>query len=452
VSGDIEVAEVHTPLLEGYAGVFYPSEDRIEISEDLDELTIIHEASHAWFNSNLFVGRWIDEGFADEYASRVLADVSSGEVENDQVNADGPGHVPLNDWTHPGRIADEETDARERFGYAASWRVIDELIADIGEDGMRAVLAAADRDRVAYVGAGDPETVSIPNDWRRFLDLLDQAGKSTVADDLFRRWVVTADEAALLDARAIARQQYQALIAAGKGWLPGYAVRDPMGRWEFERAARQIADAAAVLSVRDQIAALATRLGVAAPASLRAAYEGATESFDSARTLAASQLASARALAAARDRVTGERGLLTSIGLIGADPAAELAKAASAFASGDRGATSAQADAAASLIDEAPAAGRTRAASGGLVGIGLVGAGLGGIAMARRRRRAQVETAAPVGSVDPTSDAVPPSEPPAEPIEPAEPYATLGAPATAEPPPVEPAVPEHPQRVEGEDS
>ena len=42
--------EVHTPLLEGYAGFFYTDEDRIEISEDLDELTIIHEASHAWFN------------------------------------------------------------------------------------------------------------------------------------------------------------------------------------------------------------------------------------------------------------------------------------------------------------------------------------------------------------------------------------------------------------------
>ena len=69
VEGDMEVAEVHTPLLEGYAGVFYSDEERIEISEDLDELTIIHEAAHAWFNDDLFVGRWITEGLADEYAS-----------------------------------------------------------------------------------------------------------------------------------------------------------------------------------------------------------------------------------------------------------------------------------------------------------------------------------------------------------------------------------------------
>ena len=66
------VFEVHTPLLEGYAGVFFQGQDRIEISEDLDDLTIIHEASHAWFNGDLFDGRWINEGFADTYAARAL--------------------------------------------------------------------------------------------------------------------------------------------------------------------------------------------------------------------------------------------------------------------------------------------------------------------------------------------------------------------------------------------
>ena len=44
------------PLLEGYAGVFFQDQDKIEISEDLDDLTILHEASHAWFNGDLFDG------------------------------------------------------------------------------------------------------------------------------------------------------------------------------------------------------------------------------------------------------------------------------------------------------------------------------------------------------------------------------------------------------------
>jgi hypothetical protein len=106
VEGDIEVAEVHTPLLEGYAGVYYTAEDRIEISEDLDELTIVHEASHAWFNPDLFVGRWINEGFADEYASRVLDEVSVGGLGRAAVTTTSKGAIELNHVTHPGRIAD----------------------------------------------------------------------------------------------------------------------------------------------------------------------------------------------------------------------------------------------------------------------------------------------------------------------------------------------------------
>ena len=51
-------------------GIFYTFEERIEISEDLDPVTIIHEASHAWFNAGLFTERWIFEGLAQEYAWR----------------------------------------------------------------------------------------------------------------------------------------------------------------------------------------------------------------------------------------------------------------------------------------------------------------------------------------------------------------------------------------------
>ena len=70
VDGPLNVLEVHTPLLEGYAGFYDPKSDEITISENLDDLTIVHEASHAWFNSRLFTDRWINEGLAEEYASR----------------------------------------------------------------------------------------------------------------------------------------------------------------------------------------------------------------------------------------------------------------------------------------------------------------------------------------------------------------------------------------------
>ena len=71
VNHDLEVLERFTPALEGYAGVFFTDDERIELSEDLDPLMTMHEASHAWFNDSLFAERWIYEGLAEEYAWRV---------------------------------------------------------------------------------------------------------------------------------------------------------------------------------------------------------------------------------------------------------------------------------------------------------------------------------------------------------------------------------------------
>ena len=72
VKGALTVTEVHTPLLEGYAGFYDAATDQITISEELDELTIIHEASHAWFNKALFTERWITEGLHADMSTEEL--------------------------------------------------------------------------------------------------------------------------------------------------------------------------------------------------------------------------------------------------------------------------------------------------------------------------------------------------------------------------------------------
>jgi hypothetical protein len=189
VSGDLEVFEVHTPLLEGYAGIFYEGENRIEISEDLDDLTILHEASHAWFNNDLFDGRWINEGFADTFASRTLDAIGLGGWTPNPVSPTQAAAVRLNDWTFPGRIADDQTDAHEAYGYDAAWTVVRTIASELGPDRMRAVLEAAEARQIAYAGAGTPEAVLGRTDWRRLLDLFDERGGSRTAD-IFRRWVV----------------------------------------------------------------------------------------------------------------------------------------------------------------------------------------------------------------------------------------------------------------------
>ena len=94
VDGSLVISEVYTPLLEGYAGFYDPDTNEITISEDLDDLTIIHETSHAWFNKSLFTERWITEGLADEYAARVLRGLDRGYPGPASVQPAGEGGVP----------------------------------------------------------------------------------------------------------------------------------------------------------------------------------------------------------------------------------------------------------------------------------------------------------------------------------------------------------------------
>ena len=386
VSGDLSIFEVHTPLLEGYGGVFLEGQDKIEISEDLDDLTIIHEASHAWFNSGLFVGRWINEGLADTFAAATLGDLGEAAPKPPPVGPTDAAAVRLNAWVHPGRITDATTDARERYGYSASWTVIRAIAREIGGDALRRVLTAAHDHVIAYGGAGVPETVNGPNDWRRLLDLLDEVGGSATADAAFRRWVVTDDQVALLDDRAAARRDLAALRLASGDWAAPVDVRSALSDWDFATARRRIADARSVLDLRDAIAADAAALGIAPPADLRAAYETARTDLGSATDIANRERSAVAALAAARDAVQAPRSPLVALGLLGMSPDSVLAAARTAFSAGDPDA-GARAAAVTALIDGASAVGRDRAI---VAAVGLIAAVVllvVAIRLVRRRRR-----------------------------------------------------------------
>ena len=154
---------------------------------------------------------------------------------------------PLLDWGPPGRIDDEATDAREDYGYDASWQLLERLHTEIGDDGMRAVIRAAEAETIPYVGVGEPEPLPGDADWHRFLDLLEEVGGSKTATDLFTTWVVEPTEQSALQARASARQAYASLLDEGNGWLPPILVRSPMAKWDWATARVRIADAQAVL-------------------------------------------------------------------------------------------------------------------------------------------------------------------------------------------------------------
>ena len=392
VSGPLEVTESYTPLLGGYAGFYTQAADggpsRIRVTEEPDPFVILHEAGHAWFNSALLDGRWINEGLADQYASLAQVAIGGPPTAPDPVDRSASVAFPLDAWPPPGRIDDTATDEREQYGYAASWTVVRSIYAEIGAARMQGVLAAAAARRMAYVGRPEAETwaeTGTATGWRYFLDLLEQRGRSQGAATLLRTWVVVEGDRAVLDVHEGARAAYAALVERGAGWLPGLAVRLPMARWEFPAAGQQVDKAGQVLALRADIGAQETTLGLADGGVLRGLYEGAATTYDACLALATDELTTLSRLRDAGAAVDAERGPLEVIGLWGADPAADLAAAEGAYRTGQLGTARSDAALAAGLIAAAADSGAQRVALGSGGGALVVFVAFG-IRAGRRRR------------------------------------------------------------------
>lgn len=439
VDGPLVVVEVYAPLLEGYAGFYDLADDEITISEELDDITIIHEAAHAWFNDRLFAERWIYEGLAEEYASIVLERLGGSRDVPGGITPRDPAAFALVTWGPPSPIRDDEAAARERYGYGASWAVIHEIVKQAGEDGMRAVFRAAHEGTIAYVGAVPPEPDRRVPDWRRLLDLLEELAGVDGAEALLRTWVVDDEGAAELDARATARAAYAELVAAGDGWLPPIAVRQPMATWRFDDAAQAIEAARAVLAARDARDVLARGQGLVPPDGLRYAYESAPAAgIAAAQALVDAQRAALDRVVAAGAAIRAERDWITQLGIDGSAPEDALAAARAAWEGGDMTTATGRADEALALMAAAPNAGRTRAlAIGGASAAGvLVVIGGAALVVRSRRRPTVVPLAAmglPVDRPAATAAGVPPEAPDG--------YATLAGaprePAPGEAPPYE---------------
>ena len=310
--------------IDGYAGFFDSSYDKITISEDLDDLVIVHEASHAWFDSKLFQERWIAEGLADEYAVADPGGRQPGRHRQRPVAglADRQGRLRPQHLgaTEPGRL---DIGGLRAYGYDASWTVIRAIVDDVTVERMRDVFKTASAQTLTYVGAGPAEKSGFVPDWRRFLDIVTDVGHSTKAEGLLERWVLTPKEDKELHR---ARRGPDALLRAGQG-RRRLAARDPRPKADEQLAFRRRPDR----DGRGRDGHLGPRRAGRGhrptsvspmPGELEPAYEAAATS-DDLTALERGSLTGPTAAAAirtARDDLARERPPLVALGLFDTDP------------------------------------------------------------------------------------------------------------------------------------
>jgi hypothetical protein len=311
-TAETEVIEASTPYLRGYAGFYNADDDVIEVGEDLDSHTMLHELSHAWFNRATITDRWVSEGLADEIGARATEVLGEPlPSPSDYDDPDDPVDVepfPLNSWGQPFALE----DAEEYYGYRTSFVVIRELRDEIGEEAMTDLIAAVLAGQAAYPD-DEPDTDDGsdddpgPVDWREFLDLAEQVGGSEGLTELYREYVVTDAQSERLDDRDDALALYEPLAERGLDWAPPAVLREAMADWRFDHVADLVADAGAVLDVRDDLVGALAPLALVPVDDLEDAYQQADD-IATFGDLLADHLSAAERLAAAQgdlaDRLT----------------------------------------------------------------------------------------------------------------------------------------------------
>jgi hypothetical protein len=339
-SAVVAVEEALPRSIDGYAATYLPDEGRIQIAYTADSTTAIHELAHLWFDGSLFADRWIADGFAIFYGNRV-AQALKLKPRNEAITPTlAAAALPLNAWSGTDTLAaptaaTPASDLDDLYGRAASVTIAGRLYALVGAVGLQAVWRAASSREAAYQPAQEqvPSLASEgPSDWRGFLDLI--AERTGVdASALWASLVVTPGEQALLAARTGTRASYQALLTRAGSWTVPPAVLDALNAWQFDTAGDLLTGLGQLLDQRDLIDAGASAAGLVPPATLEGAFEQGA--IATGVTEAANELQVIQAIGVASAAEPQAPSLIDDVGLLGADPDADLAAAGVAFGAGD---------------------------------------------------------------------------------------------------------------------
>ena len=138
------------------------------------------------------------------------------------------------------------------------------------------------------------------------------------------------------------RQSYERTLALAGDWALPASIRDALRAWDFEAAERLMADARTILAQRGALEAMAAKDGIDLPGEMQTLFEDGKLVEASARAEAERNAMVTIAGAAAAQ--TSETDPLTTIGMVGEDPGADLVAARAALEAGDLDATLAAAD------------------------------------------------------------------------------------------------------------
>ncbi|HEY0187551.1 MAG TPA: hypothetical protein VGC67_08685 [Cellulomonas sp.] len=351
-SGVMEIREAATPSAFGFAGWYAEGTGVIEIDSGLDAHVTLHEMSHAWFNGEAFRGRWLNEGLAEEFSAAAMEPLGLERPVPDAVDPAAEGAARLDEWTDDAITSGATDDpASELYAYRAAWTVMHRIAEDIGTDGLAVVVRAAIEGQDAYPASTDTTGTTGPTGAHRFLDLAEGVGGSQQAVQAYRELVVGADGATVLDARAAAREQYQALLDAGDGWAPPAVVRDAMASWDFTTATEGMPRVAAVLTQRDALTDELAAIDASLPTAMQAQVEG-SEDLAVLETLMADAASAVDGLTTAV-RAEQDAGPIARVGLLVGGADGSIADARAALDEGDYAAAARESAAAADAVGAA---------------------------------------------------------------------------------------------------
>jgi len=266
------IKESSEPRVHGWGGWFNLSRGTIEIDEDLDRDTLLHELSHAWFNSEHVDGRWLREGLAEEFASRVIEASGDPRPNPNVPDLTDSVRVPLLEWQTIGQVRTEQDRRVQRYHYNASWWVFRQVSDAVGIETLGQVI----RDLDSQTSAFEDKRVAVDAGSRELFDLIDlQTDMSDEAlDALFATYVFPVD-AVDLQVRRAATSRYEQLVDAVGEHTP-LGLNQALADWRF-------GEATAMLDAAEPLVPLLQRFD-SRRAEVELLSESATDLFGAAKT------------------------------------------------------------------------------------------------------------------------------------------------------------------------